>query len=170
LVNNWQSCCSCSLAGKFFGRPLLKYHCIIHQDYLCGKVLNLQHVMVPVVKCVNKIRAKALNRKQFRVYCELPDEEYGDLILHCEVLCLSRGHVLKRLWNLKHIVHDLLEEKDELPKKTALLCNENWLLDLAFFVDVTSLVNCLNLKLQGKGKLFPSLVMISVHQCIQDED
>jgi len=32
------------------------------------------------------------------------------------------------------------------------------LLDLAFLVDVTSLLNYLNLKLQGKDKLFPRLV------------
>ena len=57
-----------------------------------------------------------------------------------------------------YIVHDFLEAKDELPKKRALLCNENWLLDLGFLVDVTSHVNYLNLKLQGKDKLFPSLV------------
>ena len=44
------------------------------------KVLNLQHVMVPVVKCVNKFRARGLSRRQFREYCKLLDEEYGDLI------------------------------------------------------------------------------------------
>jgi len=125
---------------------------------LCGKVLSLQHVIVPVVKCVNKIRAKGLNRKQFREYCELVDEEYGDLILQCEVRWLSRGQMLKRFWKLKHIVHDFLEEKDELPKERALLCNENWLLDLAFLVDVTSHVNYLNLKLQSKDQMFPSFV------------
>jgi len=48
----------------------------------------------------------------------------------------SRGKVLKRFWKLKDIVHDFLEEKDELPKERALLCNEKWLLDLAFLVDV----------------------------------
>jgi len=58
--------------------------------------------MVPVVKCVNKIRAKALNRKLFREYCELLVEEYGDLILHYEVRWLSRGQVLKRFWKLKY--------------------------------------------------------------------
>ena len=31
-------------------------------------------------------------------------------------------------------------------------------IDLAFLVDVTSHINDLNLKLQGKSKLFPSLV------------
>jgi len=55
-------------------------------------------------------------------------------------------------------MHDFLEEKDELPKERALLCNENWLLDCAFLVDVISHVNYPNLKLQGKDKLFPSLV------------
>jgi len=90
---------------------------------------------------VNKIRAKGLNRKQFIEYCELLDEDYGDLILQCEVRWLSRGQVLKRFWKLKLIVHDFLEEKDELPKERALLCNENWLLDLAFLVHVLSQVN-----------------------------
>jgi len=41
-------------------------------------------------------------------------------------------------------VHDFLEEKDELPKKRALLCNEQWLLDLAFLVDVINHANYLN--------------------------
>jgi len=57
---------------------------------------------------------------------------------------LSRGKVLKRFWKLKRIVHDFLEEKDELPKERALLCNEQWLLDLAFLVDVINYVNYLN--------------------------
>ena len=50
-----------ALLERFLGRPLLKYHCIIHQESLCGNVLNLQHVMVPIVKCVNKISARGLN-------------------------------------------------------------------------------------------------------------
>ena len=120
-----------ALLESFLVVPLLKYHCIVHQDSLCAKVLNLQHFMVPIVKCVNKIRAKGLNRKRFKEYCELLDEEYGDFILHCEVCWLSRGQVLKPFWKLKHIVRDFLEEKDELPKKRALLCSENWLLAVA---------------------------------------
>ena len=55
-------------------------------------------------------------------------------------------------------MYDFLEEKDELPKERALWCNEQWLLDLAFLVDVINHVNYLNLKQQGKDKLFPSLV------------
>ena len=57
---------SVALLERFLDRPLLKYHCIIHQESLCGKMLNLRHVMISVVKCVNKIRARGLNRRQFR--------------------------------------------------------------------------------------------------------
>ena len=71
---------------------------------------------------------------------------------------LSKGQVLKTFWKSKHIVHDFLEKKDELAEERALLCNENWLLDLAFLVDITSHLNYLNLKLQGKDQLFPCIV------------
>ena len=63
----------------------------------------------------------------------------------------------KKFWKLKHIVHDFLE-KNELPKERVLLCNENWLLDLAFLVDITSHLNHFNLTLRGKDQLFPCLV------------
>lgn len=147
-----------ALLEEFLNRPLLKYHCIIHQQSLCGKTLNLQHVMLPVLKCVNKIRARALNRREFREFCEMLDMEYGDLALHSEVRWLSRGQVLNRFWKLKSAVHDFLEEKSELSEERALLSDSNWLFDLAFLTDVTIHLNALNLKLQGKGKLFPSLV------------
>lgn len=147
-----------TLLENFLHRPLLKYHCIIHQETLCGKSLNLQHVMLSVVKCVNKIRARALSRREFKEYCEMLDLEYGDLFLHCEVRWLSRRQVLNRFWKLKNTVHDFLKEKNKLPEEGALLWDNNWLFDLAFLVDVTSHLNDLNLRLQGKSKLFPSLV------------
>ena len=57
-----------TLPENFFNRPLLQNHSIIHQESLCGKTFNLQHVMLPVVKCVTKIRARAVNRREFREY------------------------------------------------------------------------------------------------------
>lgn len=39
-----------ALLGNFLNRPILKYHCIIHQETLCAKTSNIQHVMLPVVK------------------------------------------------------------------------------------------------------------------------
>ena len=50
---------STTLPNNFFNRPLLQYHSIIHQESLCGKTFNLQHVLLPVVKFVNKIKARS---------------------------------------------------------------------------------------------------------------
>lgn len=87
--------------------------------------MNLQHVMIPVVKYVNKIRGRGSNRREFREYCELLEMEYGDLIPHCEVRWLSR------FWKLKNVIHDFLEKGDELSAGKALLCDEKGMFDLA---------------------------------------
>ena len=66
--------------------------------------------------------------------------------------------MLKKIRKLKNTVHELLEEKNELPEERAILCDDNWLFGFVFLVDVTSHINDLNLKLQGKSKLFSCLV------------
>ena len=40
-------------------RELIFLHCIIHQEVLCKKVLDMKHVVYPVVKIVYFIRARA---------------------------------------------------------------------------------------------------------------
>lgn len=73
--------------------PFISYHCVIHQQALAGKAVDMSHVMNIVVKIVNSIRAKAL---QHRLFMSLLDEfhsAYGDLIFHSDVRWLSRGKV-----------------------------------------------------------------------------
>ena len=53
-----------AMVERFFGCSVLKYHCVIHQESLCGKVLSLQHVMVSCEECVKKIIARAENRSE----------------------------------------------------------------------------------------------------------
>ena len=84
--------------------------------------------------------------------------EYGDLVLYSEVRWRSNGQLLERFWKLKNVVGDFLEERDELPEIRSLLYYEKWLFDFAFLLDVIIHFNDLNSKLQGKDKLFPSLV------------
>lgn len=146
-----------SLLEKFLARPLLKYHCIIHQESLCGKAMNMNHVMDVVVKCVNKIRAKSLNRREFRQFISELDAEYGELLLHCEVRWLSKGKVLSRFWDLKRSILEFLTEINELPIEREYLANNEWLNDLAFLVDITGHLNNLNLKLQASNNLFANL-------------
>ena len=86
-----------ALIERFFDHPLLKYHCIIHLESLCGEYFYLLHVMISVVKCVNQIGARELNRREFREYCGLLDMQHGDLILHGEVRRFSRGQKRKKI-------------------------------------------------------------------------
>lgn len=119
--------------------------------------MGLKHVMDVVLKCVNKIRGRALNRRQFRLFLSVLQEEYGELLLHCDVRWLSKGKVLSRFWELKESIYLFLSEIDELPTERECIVCDEWLSDLAFLVDITSQLNALNVNLQGNEKLFTNL-------------
>ncbi|XP_072392541.1 general transcription factor II-I repeat domain-containing protein 2B-like [Diabrotica undecimpunctata] len=112
----------------------LCYHCIIHQQALCGNFLKLNNVMKLVVKMVNKIRAQALQRRLFRTLADEVDCQYGDLLLHSEVRWLSRGRVLKRFNDVISGIVQFFKQSDE---RTPELENSIWLRDFGFLVDIT---------------------------------
>ena len=76
------------------------YHCIIHQESLCTRVINFDNVMKFVFKSVNFIRAKGLNHRQFRSFLENIESDYRDIPYHTDVRWLSRGKVLTRFVEL----------------------------------------------------------------------
>lgn len=130
------------------------YHCIIHQSALCGKVLDLTHVMDIVVKIVNFIRSHAQNHRQFKEFLSEVDSEHGDVVYFSDIRWLSKGKTLLRFWELRDEILFFLQLKD---KNFPELENETWLSDLAFAVDVTTHLNELNKKLQGKDMLIHQL-------------
>ncbi|PVD36572.1 hypothetical protein C0Q70_03557 [Pomacea canaliculata] len=132
------------------GTELLRLHCIIHQQNLCGKVLNLDHVMKIVVSTVNFIRSQALNHRTFKEFLTEIECEYEDVLFHSEVRWLSRGKLLKRFFDLRHEIEIFMTEKS---KQVPQLNDPSWLWDLAILCDITSHLNELNTKLQGKDKL-----------------
>ena len=83
------------------GRQPMQFYCIIHQQALCGKVLNRRHVMsvVEFLSNVNFIKYHALNHCQFQTFLADFDCKYGDMMYHNEVRWLSRGKVLRRFFN-----------------------------------------------------------------------
>ena len=126
-------------------------HCIIHQEELCKSVMHLDHVVKPVVKVVNYIRARGLQRRQFMKFLEETDADHQDLLYHSNVRWLSLGKVCQRVWELKQEIIsflELLEKADDFSE----LGDTDWLCDLAFAVDILTHMNELNVKLQGKDQ------------------
>ena len=76
------------------------FHCIIHQQNLCAKSLKSTHVMGPVIKAINFIRARGLNHWQLQKFLEDLDPKYQDLAYFSEVRWLSKDSMLQRFYEL----------------------------------------------------------------------
>jgi hypothetical protein len=70
-----------------FEHTFHRTHCIIHQEMLCTKVINMAHVMKPVKQMVNFIRSRGLNQRQFLIFLNDLESEYSDLPYFTEVRC-----------------------------------------------------------------------------------
>ena len=51
---------------NFTGREIFINHCIIYQQYLCAKMLDMPNVTTPVKKFINFLKLPALNHRQFK--------------------------------------------------------------------------------------------------------
>jgi hypothetical protein len=125
-------------------------HCIIHQQALCGKTLDLFCVKNPVVLAVNFIRSSAFRHRQFQDILKEIESEYSNIPYFIAVLWLSRGKILSRFFEPRNEIEIFLIEKN---RPLPLLTNIEWVWKLAFLVDITKHINDLNLKLQGRDVL-----------------
>uniref|UniRef100_UPI00358E5645 general transcription factor II-I repeat domain-containing protein 2-like n=1 Tax=Myxine glutinosa TaxID=7769 RepID=UPI00358E5645 len=133
------------------GHPIMKLHCIIHQENLCAKMSNsdLNEVMARVVKVINFIvKRSALTHRQFQSLLEEMDCTYKDIPLHSVVRWLSCGKVLERFVNFDAIKAFLAEKGQNYPE----LEGEKWVVKLMFLMDITGHLNELNVRLQGAGQ------------------
>ncbi|XP_050730475.1 general transcription factor II-I repeat domain-containing protein 2-like isoform X3 [Eriocheir sinensis] len=134
------------------GHPILKLHCIIHQENLCAKISSsdLNKVMATVTKVVNFLVAhSSLTHRQFQAFLEEVDSAYKDIPLHSSVRWLSCGKVLERFVECFDEIKIFLSEKgQDYPE----LEDRDWTVKLMFLSDITKHLNDLNLILQGAGK------------------
>ena len=135
--------------------PLMHYHCIIHQQNLCAKSTNIDEVMKVVVKTVNFIKSRGHNHRVFQKFLREINAEYGDVTYFSDVRWLSRGKMLKRVFELKTEIASFMETKG---KPVPQFSDPDWLCDFAFLTDITLHLNDLNTKLQGKENLIHNLL------------
>lgn len=90
-----------------------------------------------------------MNRRQFKEFLKDLESEYGDVIYNTEMRWLSKGAMLKRVYNLKNNIKlEFILEMKEYPFPQ--FEDNEWMCDFAFFVDITQHLNDLNMQLQGK--------------------
>ncbi|PNF43698.1 hypothetical protein B7P43_G14619 [Cryptotermes secundus] len=100
---------ACEDAG--ISKPMF-LHCVIHQQALCAKHVDMSSVLKPVISIVNFIRCHALNHRQFRSFLEECDSELTDLTYYTAVRWLSCGKVLSRFFQLRNESDIFLTEKN----------------------------------------------------------
>ena len=87
--------------------------------------------MSVVVSNVNFIKNHALNHRKFHTFLADLDCEHGDVMYYNEVRWLSRGKVLRRFFQLRKEINEILKKKGK-KKEVDLIADPRWLRELAF--------------------------------------
>ncbi|KAI6649018.1 General transcription factor II-I repeat domain-containing protein 2A-like [Oopsacas minuta] len=79
-----------SLMLKYVSHEVITHHCIIRQQQLCAKTLQMKHVMEKVVSTFNIIRSNGLNPREFQAFLTEEGSDHDDVI-YC-LLAQQSGH------------------------------------------------------------------------------
>ena len=76
---------------------------MIHRYALASKTLptSFMSVLDTVVKMLNCVKGSALNSRLFKQLCQEMGSEHETLLFYTQVRWLSRGNVLRRVFELK---------------------------------------------------------------------
>ncbi|KFM71552.1 General transcription factor II-I repeat domain-containing protein 2, partial [Stegodyphus mimosarum] len=76
--------------SEIHGSNIHHMHCIIHQEVLCTKVINMENVLSYIKKVINFIRSRGLNQRQFTAFLSELDSEYSGLSYYTEDLLVDK--------------------------------------------------------------------------------
>ena len=126
---------------------IISIHCALHRHALASKTLPeyLKAVLKHVIECVNFIRARALNHRFFKVFCDLMGSEHTVLLYHTDVRWLSRGLVLSRVFELCGEIETFLRERKSPLSKH--FDDNKFIGALAYLTDISSSLNQLNMQM-----------------------
>ncbi|XP_068221363.1 protein FAM200C-like [Palaemon carinicauda] len=118
-------------------------HCVLHRHALATKTLPEKlKTVLSVVHAVNFIRGRAVNHRLFASFCEEIGAEHSVLLYLTEVMWLSRGRVLTRVFELhEEIMQFLGNQGSEIADHFE---NREFILSLAYLADVFMHLNELN--------------------------
>ena len=137
------------------GVSCLTFHCIIHQEVLCTKTLQMSDIMCNVSAIVNIIRGgnKAQRHRKFVQFLKDLDATYEDVPLYSKIRWLSAGNTLQHFFSLRNEISLFLQDEVKGSEKyVILLSDEKFIAALAFITDVLTHLNILNKKLQQKDQ------------------
>ncbi|XP_012620727.1 zinc finger MYM-type protein 6 [Microcebus murinus] len=170
---NWKHCVglctdgAVSMTGRYFGlrakirevalNTVAFTHCFIHREHLAAEKLTpcLHKILLQSAQILSFIKSNALNSRMLTILCEEMRSEHVNLPLHAEVRWISRGRILTRLFELRHEIEIFLNQMhSDLAKY---FHDQEWVAKLAYLSDIFSLINELNLSLQGTLTTFFNL-------------
>ncbi|KAL1777072.1 zinc finger protein MYM-type protein 6 [Sigmodon hispidus] len=124
-------------------------HCFIHREHLAAEKLSpcLHEVLFQSAQILSFVKNSAWNSQTLTILCEEMGSEHVDLPLNAEVRWLSRGRILTRLFELRHEIEILLNQKHS--DLAMYFHDKEWVAKLAYLADMFSLLNKLNSGLQG---------------------
>jgi hypothetical protein len=125
-------------------------HCVIHRQLLAAKTLpsGLKQIMSLVIQAVNFIKSSALSSRILTKLCFEMNAESTKLLLYTEVRWLSKGKVLKRVYDLHEELAVFFTEKGKMEFKD-LFSQDEKLNQITYLADMFGLSNQLNISLQG---------------------
>ncbi|GFV62233.1 zinc finger MYM-type protein 6 [Trichonephila clavipes] len=126
-------------------------HHMIHRQALVAKDMEeeLHNILQDAVSSINYIKCNNVNSRLFSILCNEMGSTCDRLLLLTEVRWLSRGKILRRIFDLRNEVYTFLSEKKH--RLVRYYINEVWLGKLSYLVDIFEKLNDLNLSLQDEN-------------------